>query len=554
MIKSLKIHNYALIRDLELKPCPGFNIITGETGAGKSIIMGALALLQGKRADARSIGVDGDKAVVEATFELSDASLSAVKKLLEGTEIQLDSPTLIMRREVRATGRSKALVNGVQAPLTLMEALSDVLIDIHSQHKNLLLGDADFQRQILDSLADNGVFLKDYEGIYADYRRALRAFADTRDEIARTSADADYLEFLLNELNELNLQPGEEAELQQQRETLANATVIGEKLSAAATALTWSEASASELLSNSIAAIADLEDISEEYASLKTRLETIRTELDDVAETVAARASVMRDDPNTLDYIEKRLDRIYALRNKHHVDTADALIAVRESLSTRLDELNDSENVLKALENKARQLKRTALEKATEISSRRRTAAEALSQKIMDTARPLGMANLVCEIRVDSGKLNPHGCDTVQFLFAFNKNQEPAPVGSRASGGEISRVMLALKAIIARQQGLPTIVFDEIDTGVSGDVAVRMGQLMAEIGRHIQVLTITHLPQIAAMGECHFKVYKLDEESSTQTHISLLTPAERRGEIALMLSGDASDSAALAAADTLLKP
>jgi len=552
MIKSLRIINYALIRNLELTPASGFNIITGETGAGKSIIMGALALLQGKRADARGY-VQEERSVVEAMFEVSDEIAATINGILdEAGVVPMQGNELTLRREIRPTGRSKATVNGTQVQLAVLGAVAERLIDIHSQHKNLLLADPEFQLEVLDNLADNRTLLEEYREIYAQYRVALRKFADTREEIARTSSDADYLEYQLNELNSVDLTPGEEEELERQRNTMANASAISEKLALAASALSWNDNSASELVSTALSAMNDVAGMSEEYATIAQGLENVLTELYDVADTIAEHASAMQNDPVSLEDIENRLSKIYALKTKHRVDSVEELIAIRDNISSRLETMNASETLLKNLEHEARQLKKRALEKANALSSRRKTAASIIIKLLTERAAPLGMANLKVDVCVNSGKLNPNGIDTVEYLFSFNKNQQPAPVGSRASGGEISRVMLALKSITAEHSLLPTIIFDEIDTGVSGDVAKRMGELMAKIGQHMQVLTITHLPQVAARGERHFKVYKVDETDSTHTYISMLDHDNRRRELALMLSGNPADPTSLAAADNLL--
>ncbi len=554
MILSLKISNFALIRDIRLTPGSGLNILTGETGAGKSIIMGALSLIQGKRAESRNTGRRDEKTVVEAEFSLSDSLAAGIRTILSenGVELATDAD-ITLRREILPSGRSRASVNGIQVQLAVLGSIADFLIDIHSQHKNMLLGDEAFQRDTLDTLAGNTTLLEEYRHTYADYRVALQRFARTRDEIDSTRTDADYLEYQLNELAGLDLEPGEEEELLQQRELLANASAISENLSDAANVLSWNNTNASDMMAIALEAMREAASVSDEYTQLLDRLENLKTELDDISETIADKARGMSDDPRDLDEIETRLNRIHNLEAKHRVDSVEALIAIRDKLSTRLEALNDAPHTLKLLENEARALKRQALEKATAISARRKEAASTLIRLLTAKARPLGMDNLNMDIRVSSGKLNPDGIDTVEFLFAFNKNQEPAPIDSHASGGEISRVMLALKSITAEHQQLPTIIFDEIDTGVSGDVANRMGTLMAEISRHIQVLTITHLPGVAACGDSHFKVFKRDDESSTATYITQLDDEGRRSEIALMLSGNADDPAALSAADSLLK-
>ena len=556
MITSLRISNYALIRELELKPDPAFNIITGETGSGKSIIMGALSLLTGRRSDAKTFGVQLEKSAVEADFTLTPDLSEAINAILAEAgagDQALCTGTCVLRREIAPSGRSRAAVNGVQVQLAVLGSVTALLLDIHSQHKNLLLAEPAFQLEVLDTLAKNADLLADYHRIYADYRVALNKFAGTRDEIERTRADADYLEYQFNELDNLDLTEGEEEELEQQRVALANASELGESLTAAANALTWSDANVSDLLGNAISALNEAGAISDEYTAYAERLQAVADEVDDIADAVSRQAMSMREDPQNLEEIEQRLSRIYALKHKHRVETVEDLIEIRDNLAARLAALNDAEHLLKELELAARNLKRTALEKASVISSRRKTAAADLVKELTSRARPLGMDNLTVDVKVTTGKLNPDGTDTVEFLFAFNKNQEPAPIGNRASGGEISRVMLALKSITAEHQHLPTIIFDEIDTGVSGDVANRMGALMGEISRHMQVLTITHLPQVAAKGRRHFKVFKRDDDTSTRTFITELSDGERRAELALMLSGDPADQTALAAADNLLK-
>lgn len=555
MITRLRISNYALIRELELTPDPTFNIITGETGSGKSIIMGALSLLQGRRSDARTFGVQLEKSAVEADFSITPPLAESINAILiEAGAADAASCTdcCTLRREIAPSGRSRAAVNGVQVQLAVLGSIANLLLDIHSQHKNLLLSDPTFQLDVIDTLAKNSQLLDEYHKIYADYRVALQNFAHTRDEIERTRTDADYLEYQLNELDSLNLAVGEEEELEQQRSALANASELSEVLTTAANSLQWAEVNASDLLNEALSAINDAAAISDDYAGYAERLQSAVNEVDDIAAAVSRQAMSMRENPRDLEEIEKRLGRIYALKNKHRVDSVEKLIEIRDNLAERIAALNDSEHLLKELEHTARKLKRSALEKASELSSRRKSAAGELVSGLTRRARPLGMDNLSFDVKITTGKLNPDGTDTVEFLFAFNKNQQLAPIGTRASGGEISRVMLALKSVTAEHTHLPTIIFDEIDTGVSGDVANRMGALMAEISRHMQVLTITHLPQVAAKGRRHFKVFKRDDETSTRTFITLLSPDERRSELALMLSGNSTDTAALAAADNML--
>lgn len=535
MIRRISISNYALIRELTVYPAPGFNIITGETGAGKSIILGALSLLQGKRADSKGISVDDEKSSIEAEVIYPDGSAH------------------ILRREILPSGRSKALIDGQQVSLAQLTEAAAPLIDIHSQHQNLQLADPAFQLDTLDKLSQNADLIDKYHKAYADYRVALQNFARTRDEIERIGADADYLQYQLKEFDGLDLQPGEDDELEQLRDRLFHSAEIVSNLKNAADVVSISESSAGELLLVASEYLRNASALSDLYAPLVDRLEIIRSELNNLADDIEDEIGAVNTEPENFDEIEAKLRRINTLKTKHRVATVSELIALRDSIASRLDALQNSETTLRNLEQIARRLKKNALEMANELSARRKAAALRLKDELEQRARPLGMENLVVEINISTGKLNPNGIDSVEFLFAFNKNQTPASAANRASGGELSRVMLALKSITVEHQHTPTIIFDEIDTGVSGDVANRMGQLMAVIGKHIQVISITHLPQVAAMGDRHFKVFKRDDEKSTRTFISELEHDERRAELAQMLSGISTDDAALATADLLLK-
>lgn len=535
MIRRIKISNYALIRELNLEPAPGFNIITGETGAGKSIILGALGLLQGKRADVKSVARVDQKSSVEAEVVFPDGRIHVIS------------------REILPSGRSKAYVDSQPVSLSELGEIASPLIDIHSQHQNLQLADEAFQRETIDRIAGNQELLDEYGEIYSEYRAAVRLFADTRDEIEKTDADSDYLQFLLNELEEANLGSEEEEELEAARERLTAGAVLSGALSSAASLLTWDDSSVSEKIDEAVVNLRKASETSAEYQPLLERLESLRDELNDIAGEVADEASALNVEPQSLEDVETRLERIYTLKHKHRVDSVAQLLEIKENLSHKIDLIQNSESVLHELEQKARRLKKKALEKAAEISERRQTAAKELAERLCQRARPLGLDNLAVDIKISKGKLNPFGFDLIEFLFAFNKNQTPAPVSGRASGGEISRLMLALKSITVEHSHTPTIIFDEIDTGVSGEVATRMGELMAIISKHIQVITITHLAQVAAGGELQFKVFKHDEEDSTVTEIRLLNEDERRHELALMLSGRAGDTAALATADSLLR-
>lgn len=552
MISSLRITNYALIRDLSLEPGPGFNIITGETGAGKSIILGALGLLRGNRVESRSVKSPQEKSVVEAEFILSDETHSSLAPIFAENDIDDDGRRCIMRRELLPSGRSRAFINDTPVTLPVMTAVADRLVDIHSQHKNLLLADSGFQLRVLDSIADNAALLDDYHIIYKDFREALKRFSDTRTSIARTRADADFVKYQLDEISRLNPVEGEEEELEGRREALAQTETVARALSGAGEALNWGETTAGTLLDAALASLQQATEASEEVASLAERLEAVMGEVDDIATTVSSLAGSVGDSPARLEEIDRRLDRLNTMMARHNVSTAGDLVKVRDSLAAKLQDLEDADIILDELEKQGRALKKRAMEAAGVISERRRAAAAHLSAELRERAMPLGLSNLVVDINVESGKLNADGCDTVDFRFAFNKNQQPQSIGATASGGEISRVMLALKSIMAGSVNLPTIIFDEIDTGVSGDVAARMGNMMAAIATRMQVITITHLPAVAARGDLHFKVFKRDSEESTETFVTLLDSEQRRNEIALMLGGNADDTAAIAAAESML--
>lgn len=552
MITRLSIRNYALIKEIDLELAEGFNVITGETGAGKSVMLGALSLLRGKRFTSRDALHAAEPAVVEASFELSMALAPTIEHMLMEAGVPSAGTSLVLRREISPSGRSKAVVNGSAASLALLEGLSERLVEIHSQQANRLLADARFQLQTLDAVADNAPLRAQYSEIYARYRRALREFSDTRDEIERTRADADYLQFQYDKLAAADPQPGEIAELEQQRDSLAARTSAGKHLIKAAEALKWDDGSALSAVGEALGALEELPDDNPTRTDCLGRLQSLRIELADIAGIIETQASETRDDPAELDRIEERISLLYSLLARHNVQTDTELAAIRDDIEARLSRLNDASALLRDLKAAAVELKRLALEAADKITASRIEAARRLEAELAENARPLAMANLQCSIAVEPGKLNADGRDTVTWLFSFNKNQPLTTVDKTASGGEVSRLMLVLKCILAGKIGLPTIIFDEVDTGVSGDVAGRMAALMTRASAGMQIVVITHLPQVAAAGTTHFKVYKRDDDAATITHISLLDRQARRAEIATMLSGDPADPTALATADSLL--
>lgn len=557
MIKTLHISNYALIDEIDIDFAPGFNIITGETGAGKSIILGALSLLLGGRADIKAVRRGERKSVIEAIFLLGDAP--DVERIIQ--ENNLDNPVegeCLLRRELLPGGRSRAFVNDTPVTLPLLRELAEHLVDIHSQHQNLQLSTEAYQLGVLDILGNNRDLIDRYHKAFVSFREALKKYTDTRDMLRRNRDDAEFITYQYEQLAAMNLVPGEHEELEKEREILANVGEIKEQLSAALVPLSEGTPNALELVSGAVDALETLADTLGEgdrvvdYRLLAERLESARIEIQDIADTLSESNDNVAADPGRLQEIESRLGELYSLELKHHVDDADGLIALRDRLKAQIDTLDDGDNVLHSLEVAAKRAKKAAITLAQQLSERRAATAAEFSAELCRRAAPLGMPNLRCDIEMTKGKLGADGYDQVRFLFAFNKNQAPMPIGGTASGGEISRLMLTIKSIVAERTKLPSIIFDEVDTGVSGDIAGRMGLTMALISRYIQVITITHLPGVAAMGSRHFKVYKEDDENSTNTRIRLLNDDERRGELALMISGSATDSAALANAEALL--
>lgn len=550
MLESLHISNYALIDNLDIDFHNGFNIITGETGAGKSIILGALSLILGGRAETKVIRNNDKKSVIEAIFSIKD--YPSLKKICDDNDIEWDDIQCILRREIAPNGRSRAFVNDSPVSLSQLSDIAIQLVDIHSQHQNLLLASPDYQLNIIDNLAGNNDRLKEYHQLYLEYINAVRQLKETRHAIEKGVADEDFTRFQLEQLEEMNLIAGEQEDLEREREILSNMTSIKETLYSALEALTNGKSNVLSLLSSAVDDCEDLENVLEDENNLTERLETTRIEIQDIAETLSQYDSNLNADPQELERIEVRLNKIYSLEHKHKVSTVDELIAIRDNLQKRLDAIDNSDYAIEQLEKQAKQAYKNVLSVAKEISKHRQEEAISFAKLLKDRALPLGMKNLQCEIKITPIEISSTGIDKIEFLFAFNKNQQLMPVGNTASGGEISRLMLSIKTIIADKMQLPSIIFDEVDTGVSGDIANSMGEMMQSIARNIQVISITHLPQVAAKGNNHYKVYKEDDETSTLTRIKELSIEERVDELALMLSGSTTNNAARANARSLL--
>ena len=550
MLESLHISNYALIDNLDIDFHNGFNIITGETGAGKSIILGALSLILGGRADTKVIRNNERKSVIEAIFSIKD--YPSLKKICDENDIEWDDLQCILRREIAPNGRSRAFVNDSPVSLSQLSDIAIQLVDIHSQHQNLLLASPDYQLNIIDNLAGNNDRLKEYYHLYQEYVNAVRQLKETRRAIEKGVADEDFTRFQLEQLEEMNLVAGEQEDLEREREILSNMTSIKETLYSALEALTNGKSNVLSLLNNAVDDCEDLENVLEDENNLTERLETARIEIQDIAETLFQYDSNLNADPQELERIEDRLNKIYSLEHKHKVSTVDELIAIRDNLQKRLDTIDNSDYAIEQLEKQAKQAYKMALSAAKEISKHRQDEANSFAKLLKERALPKKMKNLQCEIKITPIEISSTGIDKIEFLFAFNKNQQLMPVGNTASGGEISRLMLSIKTIIANKMQLPSIIFDEVDTGVSGDIANSMGEMMQSIAQNIQVLAITHLPQVASKGNHHYKVFKEDDETSTLTRIKELSIEERVDELALMLSGSTINEAARANARSLL--
>lgn len=551
MIESLHISNYALIDKIDIDFHSGLNIITGETGAGKSILLGALSLILGERADTKVIRDSNRKSIIEATFSVKDNF--SLESFCTENDIEWDNEQCILRREIAPTGRSRAFINDTPVSLSQLQSVALQLVDIHSQHQNRLLTSAEYQLQIIDSLAHNDSLLKEYAIRFNAFRNAIKKLKSTRELIAKANSDEEFMRFQLQQLEDMNLVTGEQADLEKERDILSNITEIKQHLDVILSALSTNNSNVLSLLKNATDSCCKLKDVIDEAESMTTRLESARIEIQDIAESLSSYDSNLSASPQDLELIEQRLSDIYSLQHRHNVDSVEALIAIRDEIKGKLNAIENSEDVISQLEAEAKQAQKYALEIAKQISVARKNEGEKFASILKERANPLGMKNLQCKVSIsNTTSLQPNGIDNVEFLFAFNKNQSLMPVGNTASGGEISRLMLSIKSIIADKMQLPSIIFDEVDTGVSGDVANRMGEMMQSIAKNIQVIAITHLPQVAAKGDWQYKVYKEDDDSSTNTHIRQLSFDERINEIAVMLSGSNVEETAIANARSLL--
>lgn len=550
MIEYLHISNYALIDRVDISFHPGFNIITGETGAGKSIMLGALSLLLGGRADTKAVRDPKSKSIIEATFSVKN--YGSLESICKDNDIDWDANQMILRREIAPGGRSRAFINDTPVTVAILQEIALQLVDIHSQHQNLLLVSPPYQLRVIDSLAGNGERLKKFAEVYSRYRHAVKHYQLTRRNIEQARDEEEYLRYQYQQLADAKLQAGEQDTLEREREVMINMADIKESLGRLLDALGNGDSNVDSLLKVASDEADSLSDLLEGTDGILDRLQVMRVECQDIYQTFSDADRQLSADPREIEAIEQRLNELYDLERRHKVDSLEALIEIRDKMGAKLQSIDLGDQSLHTLELTAKRAKKEALDLAREISAIRKKTAEEFARILREKALPLGMKNLQVEVSVKETELTSTGIDFIEFLFAFNKNQQPMPVGNTASGGEISRLMLSIKSIVADKMQLPSIIFDEVDTGVSGDVANRMGEMMHDISRNIQVMAITHLPQVAAQGNTHYKVFKEDTDTSTVTRVKELTSDERIDELAVMLSGSAVNDAARANAKSLL--
>ena len=553
MLKKLDIRNFTLIDHLEMALYPGFSVITGETGAGKSIVIGAIGLLLGNRADAKQVKRGCDKCIIEATFDLSIYHSDVLKDFFEDNDLDYEPEECLLRREVNANGKSRAFINDTPVTLALMRELGEQLIDVHSQHQNLLLSKEDFQLNVVDIIARDRQQLADYRAAFAEYRSAQRRLEELREQIATSRDNEDFLRFQQKELSEANLASGEQEQLEQEAELMSHAEDIKRALHEADYGLSGDDTGIVNLTRSIAAQLRSVADVYPEAQELAERLESCFVELKDISQEVASTVDDVEYDPQRFNLITQRLDTIYTLQQKFHVQTVDELLDRLNGINAQLDNIDNSDEELQELERSVEKLHAVCVEKAVVLTDMRRKSAMVVEQELSKLLVPLGIPKVRFKVEVSPADLSTNGADKVMFLFSANSSTDMQPVSQVASGGEIARVMLSLKAMISKTIGLPTIIFDEIDTGVSGRVAEQMAHIMRDMGKaNRQVLCITHLPQIAAAGSTHYKVAKQETEHGTVSTMTQLSDEQRITEIAQMLSGSDVSQAAVDNAKSLL--
>ncbi len=551
MLKRLYIKNFTLIDQLDIEFQSGFSVITGETGAGKSIILGAIGLLLGQRADSKSVKQGTERCVVEAHFDLSCHQL---QPFFEQNDIDYDADDCIVRRELTAAGKSRAFVNDTPVTLSLLKELGEQLIDIHSQHQNLLLGKQDFQTEVVDIIAKNQSLLADYTTHFDQLREKRRELEELEERIRQSRQNQDFVQFQYKELLDAQLQEGEQEQLEQQHDMMAHSEDIKTALFTASNNLSAEESGIVPQLRQTLNTLQSIGNVLPEAAQWAERIESTYIDIKDLAQDVESRLADIDFDPAALEQTEKRLDTLYTLQKKHHVETVEELIALRDQYGTQLQDMEDGDGALDDLRTEIDALNRQCEQLAAQLTQRRQEAAATIAKQMHERLTALGMPSLRFQVNISPTTLRRDGHDEIAFLFSANTSSPLQPISHVASGGEIARIMLSLKAMISGAVKLPTIIFDEIDTGVSGKIAERMAEIMKEMGANDrQVISITHLPQIAALGTAHYRVLKLEGAQGTVSRMQRLNDEERVAEIAQMLSGSDVSEAAMANARQLLK-
>ena len=548
MIKKLLIRNYALIDSLDIDFAQGFSVITGETGAGKSIILGALSLILGQRVDTKVVTDTAAKTVVEGTFDIARYDLQSFFEL---NDLEYDEETII-RREIAPSGKSRAFINDLPVTVAQLKLLGDRLIDIHSQHQNLLLADSGYQLRMVDVMAHNSEVLSQYQEAHQRCVALSAELEEARRRIADAHADEDYIRFQYAQLQEARLVAGEQEELELEQERLAHAGDMKESLCEIEALLDGTETSVLSALNATLSRVHTLHNYFAEAKQVDERLESVYIELKDINATCNDWNEALVVDPERLAWVEERLNMIYALQQKHRVKSVDELIALRDEYASQLGSIDNSDAEIAEIEHRLAEAQLLRADVASQLTATRQTSAQRLSTLLSEELRPLGMPHVQILIDVVPCDYYKMGAEQVVIRFSANKNHQLQPLSEVASGGEISRLMLCIKSLVADALTLPTIIFDEIDTGVSGDIAARMGHIMQRMSQYMQVIAITHLPQVAAIGNNQYRVYKDNSGETTHTHLVKLNADERIEEIARMLSGTTLPEAALNNARELL--
>lgn len=549
MLKRLVISNYALIDNLEISLNGGLTIITGETGAGKSIILGALTLLLGERADVRSVRNSDKKTVVEGVFDISGYS---IESFLSENDVDSYNSDCILRRELLPNGRSRAFVNDTPVTVSVLSELASRLIDIHSQHSNALLLNPVYQLDVIDGISTDKELKLKYAQIYDEYFDLKKRIEETKSRIEKNKADEEYFRFQLRQFDSVELDQDVINEMEKRRSTLENISEIKERLWNSSSILGNDDNSIVSGLSYLRQQLDGLIGIFDEAAAISQRVDSLYIESKDILDTLNGYVDNLNDDPDELEQINEKLSAVYSLQQRYHVKDVADLVKIKNDLEKALFEIDNSEEEISELQKKLGLISAKLEDAANKLTAERKSVAGQFSEKLVAVAKPLGMKNLACKIEFLKTDYAKNGQDKIRFLFSFNKNQALMPVEKTASGGEISRLMLCLKSIIVEKMQLPSIIFDEIDTGVSGDIANKIGNMMKSISKKIQVIAITHLPQVAALGDYHYKVYKQDIGNLTVTNMAELNKIERINEIAGMLSGAQINAAAMDNAKSLL--